>query len=250
MRSAGPAPGVRCVLPFRRRQTLRAEIDRKLASGGGLDALPQRLPRAGRACDTVPGPDEYPPRPCIRLVIRPRAKVRPGPRFSTSRRQRTQGLCASPATGPGESRRGGSYGGLGTLYSLDAVWIQRPGGAGYAGNRRIVSGIFGLLPVREANGEVARCGLRRDGGVATGAPPPCFAWSPSPSLRDREETRSQAARANLSRLPSRNRSPSAPLGPGLRRDDESGSGVAASHRSLRETIFAWSNGLAVPVAPE
>ena len=63
VRSAGPAPGVRYGLPFRRRLTLRAEIGRKLASGGALNALPQRLRRAGRACDTVPGPGEYPPRP-------------------------------------------------------------------------------------------------------------------------------------------------------------------------------------------
>ena len=140
------------MLPFRRRQTLRAEIDRKLASGGGLDALPQRLPRAGRACNTGPGPDEYPPRPNIRLVIRSRAIVCPGSRFSTSRRQRTQGLCASPATEQGESRRGGSCGGLATLNFLEDVGNQRVGEAGYADNRRIVSNERPdefLLPLRE-----------------------------------------------------------------------------------------------------
>ena len=148
MRSAGPEPGdqMRRTVSAQGR-TLRAEIDRKLASGGGLDALPQRLPRAGRACDTVPGPDEYPPRPCIRLVIRPRAKVRPGPRFSTSRRQRTQGLCASPATEQGDYGRGCSHGGMGTLYCLEGAWSQGVGRAGYADNRRIVS--IGELHERE-----------------------------------------------------------------------------------------------------
>ncbi len=67
MREACGAPGLRpekkVEYRFDERQTLRAEIGRKLASGGGLIALPQRLRRAGRACDTVPGPDEYPPRP-------------------------------------------------------------------------------------------------------------------------------------------------------------------------------------------
>ena len=102
---------------------------------------PYRNASRGRAVLATRSPDRtsIPLAPDIRLVIRPRTNVRPGPRFSTSRRQRTQGLCASPATGRGESRRGCSYGGLGTLYSLDAVWIQRPGGAGYADNRRIVS---------------------------------------------------------------------------------------------------------------
>jgi len=51
-RSAGPSPGVNRVYRFDEDRRSARVVFRKLASGGRVRALPQRLRRAGVSCDT------------------------------------------------------------------------------------------------------------------------------------------------------------------------------------------------------
>ena len=118
-------------LPFRRRQTLRAEIGTEACvrwRSYRLTAAPpaggpclRHGPRTGRV-----SPSSLTSRSATVRPIGSRAlavlleQPGTGPRFSTSRRQRTQGLCASPATG-----RGGVSHGAGPRLRNDAGWSRK-----------------------------------------------------------------------------------------------------------------------------
>ena len=83
---------------------------------------------------------------------------------------RSQGLAPLPATERGDYGAGPECGGLGALSFWEGAENQGVGGAGCAGNRRIVSGPC-LLPVRGANGEGDHPKPRRGEGWWRGARP-------------------------------------------------------------------------------
>ena len=134
-------------------------VFRKLASGGRVRALPQRLRRAGRATSRGLGipPALHPGRRALRgppIAVRLPRLAPADPRSIRSRRRfGSPAERASLATGPGESPTGPSYGGLGTLPFLEDERNRGVVGAGYADNRRIVSRAASVRgPPREQEG--------------------------------------------------------------------------------------------------
>jgi len=92
------------------------------------------------------------------------------PAHPVSAATRSQGLAPLPATERGDYGAGPECGGLGALIFREGARNQGVGGAGCAGNRRIVSGPC-LLPVRAANGEGDHPKPRRGEGWWRGARP-------------------------------------------------------------------------------
>jgi hypothetical protein len=144
-------------------------VFRKLASGGRIRALPQRLRRAGRATISIPGatwvspPVLHPGRPALR---RPPIQSGLAARAARSRSIRSRRRFGSPAeraslaTGRGQSRTGPTYGGLGTLHFLEGERSQRVGGAGYADNRRTGSRASPPEPLSSFRAEASKASRR------------------------------------------------------------------------------------------
>ena len=190
----GLRPDEQTEIPFRRRQNaprrqFSGSLRRVAVFGPYRSASDGQVGRRSRSLER-PG---YPPRsstPAGEPLGGPRSRSGLPVCTARSRSIRSRRRFGSPAeraslaTGRGESRTRPSSGGLGTLSFSEDERNQGVGGARYAGNRQMGSGVSRLLPVRAANGEGDH---PKDGGgvrraVRSGAPPPRYAWSPSPRI--------------------------------------------------------------------